>query len=134
MINLAARMLNWIKNNKPLVSILVGFVIIVYVFNIPIMKGIETIYLGDNYHEAKIDKKLSQHKYQVKIKKAQKMKAEIDKMTNAIETDTTQEKYGKSFNDIENIRDDKTSKYEQYYQENSKYLSDSNLPERLKYN
>lgn len=134
LVGLLIRTKDWCKNNKPLALILVGFVLFVYLFNVPIMKSIESVYLGDNYKEAQIDKKLSQPKYKAKIDHASKMKADVEKMTHSIDNDTTQKEYNKSFSEISDMRSQKSSEYDSFYRENEAYLKDSNLPKSLKYN
>lgn len=134
LVGLFIRIKDWCKHNKPLALILVGFVLFVYLFNVPIMKGIESIYLGDNYKEAQIDKKLSQPEYKAKIDHASKLKADVEKMTHSIDNDTTQKEYNKSFSAVNDMRNKKSSEYDNYYRENKAYLKDSNLPQYLKYN
>lgn len=134
LVGLLIRTKDWCKNNKPLALILAGFVLFVYLFNVPIMKSVELVYLGDNYKEAQIDKKLSQPEYKAKIDHASKMQAEVEKMTHSIDNDTTQKEYNKSFSEVRDMRSQKSSEYDNFYRENEAYLKDSNLPKSLKYN
>lgn len=134
LVGLLIRTKDWCKNNKPLALILVGFVLFVYLFNVPIMKSIESVYLGDNYKEAQIDKKLSQPEYKAKIDHASKIQADVEKMTHSINNDTTQKEYNKSFSEVSDMRSQKSSEYDNFYRENEAYLKDSNLPKSLKYN
>lgn len=134
LVGLLIRTKDWCKNNKPLALILAGFVLFVYLFNVPMMKSIELVYLGDNYKEAQIDKKLSQPEYKAKIDHASKIQADVEKMTHSINNDTTQKEYNKSFSEVSDMRSQKSSEYDNFYRENEAYLKDSNLPKSLKYN
>lgn len=129
LVNTISFVLNFVKRHLYVVLTVVVTLIMLSFFNFNPFQMTDSILKGDNFHKAEQQHQLTTEPYASKIKKAKKLKHDLDKQKKSYKDETYKQDYGKNFNDMQEMMSDTQNKYNRYYSQNREYLKkDKSLP------